>query len=255
MRALLLLLLGACAGRQAGRGEVAEPPVWDTPEGRDSARMQLIGTMISTNRPDEALSLVAQMRAEGISGAQIDVLHARALRDVGLVDDAQTLLVAVVKRHPRDADAHNQLGILYVDRRDIGAALPHLERAVRLDPRSADYQNNLGFALMAAGRPKEAVAPLRRSLAIDSTREQTRNNLGFALMGAGLDDEAWRVFRATRSEAEARYHFGYAYEMRGDPLAARRQYEAAIKADARFTAAVRALARLTTPNPPVELHP
>lgn len=249
----LALLLGACAGRR--NADVAPAPVWETPEGKQRAQLDLVRTLIQTGRADEALALISKLEADGARGPEVEVLHGQALREVGLLDDAQAMLEGVLRRHRRDAEAMNQLGILWVDRRDLDRALPLLERAVSIAPKNADYQNNLGFALLAAGRSGEAVKPLRRALAIDATRVQTRNNLGYALMGAGKDDEAWRVFRSSGSEALARYQYGVAYELRGDRSAARRQYEAALAADARFTEAARALARLTVTNPLAEPAP
>ena len=48
--------------------------------------------------------------------------------------------------------------------RDVAAALPLAEKAVRLAPKSAHYLNTLGVAYYRAGRYREAVEALRANV-------------------------------------------------------------------------------------------
>ena len=203
--ATLALLLGlGCAKQTGARPDAAEPaPAWASREGREKARLELAVAMIAAGTPESALKLVGQMRAEGQSGVDVDVVQARALREVGLLDDAASLLEETVKRHPRDVAARKELGILRVDQQKLPEAVQLFQSAVKLDDTDAELWNNLGFTLMAAGRLDEATEALRQSLKLDSSRDQTRNNLGFALVASGRLDEAWRVFRAAQGPAAA----------------------------------------------------
>jgi eukaryotic-like serine/threonine-protein kinase len=73
-----------------------------------------------------------------------------------------------VEAKPDDAKACNNLAWVYLTApealRDVKAALPLAEKAVRLEPGNAVYGNTLGVAYYRAGRYHEAVKVLRRNL-------------------------------------------------------------------------------------------
>jgi serine/threonine protein kinase/WD40 repeat protein len=70
-----------------------------------------------------------------------------------------------VEANPDAAEACNDLAWAYLAApaalRDVGAALPLAEKAVRLAPGTASYHNTLGVAYYRAGRYREAVEVLR----------------------------------------------------------------------------------------------
>jgi serine/threonine protein kinase/WD40 repeat protein len=74
-----------------------------------------------------------------------------------------------VKANPKAAWACNDLAWVYLTApealRDVKAALPLAEEAVRLAPKSALFRNTLGVAYYRAGRYREAVAALRANVA------------------------------------------------------------------------------------------
>ncbi len=73
-----------------------------------------------------------------------------------------------IQADPDNAKACNALAWTYLTGpaalRDVGAALPLAQKAVRLAPGNADYRNTLGVAYYRAGRPREAAATLRPNL-------------------------------------------------------------------------------------------
>ena len=73
-----------------------------------------------------------------------------------------------VEAKPDSAGACNNLAWNYLIApealRDVKAALPLAEKAVRLEPGSATYRNTLGVAYYRAGRYREAVETLRPNL-------------------------------------------------------------------------------------------
>src|SRR5262245_58236047 len=73
-----------------------------------------------------------------------------------------------VKANPDSAKAHNNLAWAYVSApeglRDVKAALPLAEKAVRLEPANPVYVNTLGAAYYRAGRYHDAVETLRPNL-------------------------------------------------------------------------------------------
>lgn len=220
--AVLLMLAMACGGNR--RGPVQPPPAWQSSEGRVEAKIDMADALVRGGSPDAALAMVTQIRNDGVKDERLDLVQARALRDIGLTDDAEGLLRDLVRRHPRLAEAHNQLGILCMETQRLDEALALLERASRLAPDDALVLNNLGFALLAEGDSTQATEILRQALRLDATDRQIRNNLGFALVASGKDAEALRVFRAGLPEPDARYNLGLGFELRGDDNEAVDQY-------------------------------
>jgi len=253
-RLAVVVLLAACAGaKRVPASEITEMPAWKNPDARFETQLDMGEALLEAGKPTAALQLVRQLREEGRKSAALDGLHARSLRAVGLDQDAQDVLERGIKRTPRDADLHAQLGILAMDSGDPATAIAHFRRATRLAPLDADAWNNLGFALMSDGRAHEALEPLREAVRLDGTRIRTRNNLGYALVAAGREKDAFRIFAATAGPAEAHFQVGVGLEMRGEPSAARQAYDEALSADPDHTQAQAALTRLRNPSPNPEL--
>ena len=248
MSLLPVVLLG-CAQRAMPPAAVEPPPAWSTEEGQEQTRVELVETMLSTGQPEAAIHLLNEMSASGVSSPKLTMLHARALRQIGLAEDAEIMLEELTRRHRRMPEAYNELGILAMDLSEPDTAIPHFERACKLDKESPEYSNNLGFALMAAGRPAEAVDVLREALKHDATRLRTRNNLGFALVADGREQEAYRVFRSAIPEDQARYNLGVGLELRGDLDRAAEAYRAALTNNPDNSRAREALTRLALPSP------
>ena len=236
------LLLGACGARQP----MAPQPVLDVVEAPDPAqvKLDLAEALIEDGRANAALAMLAGLRGDGHRTPELDVLQAKALRELGLLNDAETMLVEVVDRHPRLAVAYGELGVLYLDKKDIDKAIAALQSAVRWDKDNPKYLNNLGFALMAAGQPEEAVDVLRHALRTTGSSAQTRGNLGFALVAAGKTDEALRVFVAQGSMAQAHYNIGVGLEAQGRFEAAQAAYRASLATHQDYEPAILALKRL-----------
>ncbi|MBO84461.1 MAG: hypothetical protein CL927_03815 [Deltaproteobacteria bacterium] len=263
-RLLCIALLGSAlptsadaARQRPNKAGVEEPAQWETAAGRDQARLEFARGLLNAGAADACLELIAQLRRDGVRGIELERLHAEALRATGLDDDAQQVLEGVVKRWPRDAAAHNELGILAMDRKDLPTAVAHFEQAVRFDKSNGRYLNNLGFALLTSDRADEAIEALRAALRMDSSKTQTRNNLGFALVAAGREQEALRVFRAaSRNNADAHYNVGVGLELRGASAQASESYQRALKADPAHVRAQSALQRLTpAEGPPTPSDP
>ncbi len=237
MRAPLVLLGVAlsCAGRRLPEVRLEPVPLTEPAQ----VKAELAQTLLSRGQADAALSLVAQLRAAGHRGPELDVLHGRALHAAGLFDDAETMLLSVGRRN---APALSALGVLYLEQERLDEAVAVLQRAHRINRALA--ANNLGFALLSAGRSDEAVEVLRGALMIDSANSRVRGNLGFALVACGRTDEALRVFGADGSRGAAHFNVGVGQELMGQIDDARASYQAALTFEPEFARAAEALARL-----------
>jgi Flp pilus assembly protein TadD len=217
---------------------------WETKAGQERTKLEMVDALIQSQNPERALALIRDMRDAGSIDVELDVLQGRALRRVGLLDDADDILRGAIHHHPRAASAHHELGLLLLERKQVEDALPELKTAIKQEPKNADYLNNYGFALLSAGRATDAVPPLKAALKIDSTRQRTRNNLGFALVAAGKDEEAFRLFRSSQTEADAYYNVAYGLELKGDLQAALDEYKSALTSNPQHRATLDALHRL-----------
>ncbi|MBM4364604.1 MAG: tetratricopeptide repeat protein [Deltaproteobacteria bacterium] len=238
-----MLLLATLAHALADAPEGAGPDLAD-PAVREATQLDVLDALLDAGMAEQALEMVSEMRKAGSFGVRLDVAQARAMHMRGLATDATELLLGVVKKHPREASAWSQLGVVYADGGKLDEAETALRRAAKLAPGNADIQNNLGFVLLSARENEAAIDAFRAALKIDPASRRTRNNLGFALVRLDRYDEALEAFRAANAEPDARYNFGVACESAGDRAGAITSYQAAVSAQPGHPQAAAALTRL-----------
>src|SRR5919202_2649345 len=95
------------------------------------------------------------------SGALALLRQGLASHQRGELDAAARLYRQVLRLDPRQADAHNLLGVLARQRGDLAAALRHGAEALALRPGEPVFLANQGAALAEAGQLPEAVRLLR----------------------------------------------------------------------------------------------
>lgn len=228
----------------ADRQAVANEPA------RVEAQVGVLTSLVDSGLSEQALQVLAEVRAQGATDTRLDVLQARAMHATGMSDEARTLLEGHVKRAPRDPAGWAALGAVLADAGNLPGSLAALERARRLTPDDPVVLNNLGYARLSANETEEAVRLFRASLTRDPSQPRTRNNLGFALARLERDMEALQAFRAANVEADARYNLGVACVNRGDRGTALTQFNAALEAAPGHPAAAAALDRLLSEASP-----
>ncbi len=115
---------------------------------------------------------------------------AAALRDDGLLDQAEAEYRAALRLQPTLAVAHTNLGALLNGKGDQGAALEHCLEAARLDPESPAAHLNLGVVLGSLGRTTEAAEAFARAVRLDPLDAGAHANLGRALAALGQSEPA-----------------------------------------------------------------
>jgi len=93
-------------------------------------------------------------------------------------DEAMKYYEAALKKVPDFPLAHNNLGILLINRGQYQQAINHFSRAVIHEPNFTDAQSNLGAALSEIGRTSEAIHHLKKALQTNPHDSGTHNNLG-----------------------------------------------------------------------------
>ena len=120
-----------------------------------------------------------------------------------------------LKLSPKDAKAHNNLGVALAGTGKFNEAIPHFEKVLEVNPGYAEAHNNLGVALARTGRFDEAIVHYRKALELNPGYIEVHNNIGTALLQKGRLDEAiahfQKVLEVNPDSAEAHYNLGDTY--------------------------------------------
>lgn len=225
---LLWLVLGAPLAHAGG--EPAPRPDFTDGITREKAQLDVLQGLVDAGMTDQALEVAREIRSQGIKDDRLDILSARAMHQKGMNSEALGMVEAVLQRHPRNAEALAELGLLHADLKHLDEAIAAFEKATRWAPSDPGSFNNLGFVLYAKGEYARAVTAYRAAIQLDPSDVRTRNNLGFALARLEKDSEALEAFRASGDESDARYNLGVACELRADSACALTNYQAALAA-------------------------
>lgn len=237
MLPLALVLTIGCGPKPPPEDVMEGLPEWMTHG--EQVRLDIANKLLESGNTLGALDIVRQMRAEGYTSPELDLLQGKALRLDGVTSEAERLLLAAQKKLPRDARAPAELCILYADERPprLEEAIEKCQRAADLDDKNAQAYNNLSYLLLASDRLDEAKAAAEHAVELDGTEPRYRNNLALVQAARGQQDVAFRTFHSTMPKSEAAYMVGLAVERFFDFEAARMWYERALEYDANHTGA------------------
>ncbi|HTW66028.1 MAG TPA: tetratricopeptide repeat protein [Bryobacteraceae bacterium] len=119
--------------------------------------------------------------------------------------DEATLWTSVTNVNPDDALAHVNLGNALLEIPDRAPqAISEYQTALRIDPNYADAHNNLGAIFLQSGRITEAIAEYQAAVRLDPAYADARSNLGIALsrIPDRLDEAAVELETAVRLDPE-----------------------------------------------------
>lgn len=214
---------------------------------KDQVRVEIVDKLLEGGDNLRALHILKQMRDEGVDRPDLDLYQGIALRQQGMMDSAESMLLKALDNMPRSARVHRALCVLQADTGRPDDALASCRRAIELDPRDAAAWNNLGFLLLRDD-PEEAREALETAVEVDPTIARYRNNLAYAQVVGGDHREALRTFLTTGTPADAHYNVGVAFENTGDASRALSYYRRALTYDSDHYAAAEAVQRLQ-PDP------
>jgi tetratricopeptide (TPR) repeat protein len=172
----------------------------------------------------------AEQVYRAIVAAAPDALHyadlAIVLEAQGKYEEAAATYQEAMRRNPREARPHYNLGNLLRDRGRIDEAIACFQQAIALNPRYADAYNNLGRLLVERGRLEESMAHFRQTIALAPGFAHGHNNLGTALHSLGRLEEAIRCYRRA---IELKPDYAEAYSNLGSAHLRLDQLDAAIE--------------------------
>lgn len=128
--------------------------------------------------------------ARVVGGALVSVLLVLTWRQAGRYADVETLYRATLASNDECALAHNNLGLLLMNKGRDDEAMSHYQRALGIDPRFGDAHYNIGLLLAKSGRDDEALAHYLKALNLDADHAKTYNNLGALAEKKGRPEEA-----------------------------------------------------------------
>ena len=96
---------------------------------------------------------------------------------------------------PDYANAHQNLGSVLIELRELDEAVATLERAVTLEPDHAQALANLSAGLNLLERLEESEKFARRAVEIAPDLAEAHNNLGVSIRGQGANEEAEACYR------------------------------------------------------------
>jgi Tfp pilus assembly protein PilF len=164
---------------------------------------------------------------------------------------------ALLRRNELDAQAHNNLGLLYQERNLLDESARELQRAIVIEPRNAGTHNNYGVTLLKLGRADEAEAEFAAALKLSPRSVDAIVNLALAQRDARRPEIAKEtLLRALSIEprnAAAHYNLAQLYDQTNQTASAVNHYgrflENAGAAYASRIAAVRVRIEVLTRDP------
>jgi cytochrome c-type biogenesis protein CcmH/NrfG len=111
-----------------------------------------------------------------------------SLDDMKRMADAKAApLLAKLKTNPNDADALNQLGILYRATHQFKEAQGYFEKSLEINPKNVDARVDLASCLYYTGDANGALAQLNKALTVDPKHAGALMNLGIIKMKSNND--------------------------------------------------------------------
>ncbi|MAD92166.1 MAG: hypothetical protein CMQ54_05520 [Gammaproteobacteria bacterium] len=117
------------------------------------------------------------------------------LGQTGRLDESLMYLKQSVRLSDEDAEAHNNLGNVYIELGKINDAETSYRKAITLKPDYAEAHNNLGNSLKKLGMSEKAEECLRKAISLKPNFTEAHSNLGSILNNLGRLDEAEDRFR------------------------------------------------------------
>ena len=176
----------------------------------------------------------AALRANA-QDAELWHISAGAAYALGLTEDAERFWTAAIAHDANHADAHYNLGILFLERERTEEAARHLSRAVLLAPHDARAMNSLGALLTQQGRLEAARVLLQRAIELDPRIAQAHQNLGLLSIQQNRLEEARasldQAVHLAPDSADAHAARAKLRVLEGDDAGAERDMLAALAAD------------------------
>jgi Flp pilus assembly protein TadD len=209
------------------------------------ARLQLAAHYDRLGMPELALE---HYRLLGVRRPEDEHSHLRYAQSVRKTNPTEALreLREFATAYPvRLAETCSLLGILEDEGGDLAKGESWHREAIRREPKNDRWHNNLGFNLSQQSRQEDAVKSFRQALALNHQSDVARNNLAAALAENSRQlDQAFGLWRRASGSAQAHNNVGASHLRNGRLMAARKEFEEALRLSPGLPEAWRNLAKV-----------
>lgn len=176
-----------------------------------------IGLGDPTPVPDFKLATTAEAKAAGAAAPEAEALrgafqHAVELHNAGKLDEAEAAYKAILATSPDVAEVYQNLGSIYLAKKDYPAAEMALQKGLELRPDSTDLTSLLARIYQESGQSDKAMALLEKSAGANPQDAKAQFNRGIFLLNANKNEEAIAAFeaaiKADPNGAEAYFRLG-----------------------------------------------
>ena len=113
----------------------------------------------------------------------------------GQFDKAEEIYKEIIKRYPEQAEAHNNMGVLFQEQDRNDEALVCFRKVVSIRSNFAEAHYNMGNVYREQGRSDEAIKCYQRALDLNPKDIDSYNNMGLSLNNQGKIGEAIECYR------------------------------------------------------------
>jgi Tfp pilus assembly protein PilF len=135
---------------------------------------------------------------------------------------------SLLRTNELNAQAHNNLGLLYQERNLLDESARELQRALAIEPGNAGTHNNYGVTLLKQGRVDEALGEFEAALKLAPLNVDAAVNMALAQRDAhqpGLARESLlRALAIDPQNAAAHYNLAQLYDQGNEAAGAVEQY-------------------------------
>ncbi len=156
---------------------------------------------------------------------------AAAYESLSLFSDASGAYQNAIKIKPKDAIAHNKLGLVYANLDIYSYAIKEHNEAISLKPDYQEAYYNLGMAYLKSDKIQKAAETLEIAIRLKPDDAKSYNNLAVAFFKSGKSKEA---IEAAKQAIKIRPDYAEAYYNMGAVYTQMSMYAEAIKALKQF---------------------
>jgi tetratricopeptide (TPR) repeat protein len=168
--------------------------------------LALANSLFEHHQADRALRMlqaeVKRFPARNDLHLEYAILAERAGRLEIAIAELDALLPKALPNSQASTETHMRLAECYLKRKDLQAALTHIEAARNAQPDNPMVLHDLGLIYDSLGRPKEAQQAYEASLQHDGNNGEALNNLAYLIAEQGGDlDHALTLAQRARQKA------------------------------------------------------
>ena len=218
-------------------------------EDNNEARLKLAELQFYTRQYDDCGKTIDEAVQRQPHNPKAYLIKAFMLKDLKDTVGYLRMLQLVIDQDSREVKAYSELGYFYQQQNDP-LAISYYQNGLKVDPNNVDLHYNLGKMFQDMDKLEEAEQEYKKAIAIDSAHIPSLNNLGYLYLDDNVKkyneavDLFTQVLQINPQFVYAVCNRGVAYEYLGNYVAARKDYEEALKLSTNFEPAIKGLNRL-----------